>query len=769
MDIHAVGRRMTAWSIAGLLVTVPLVYTSDIFDYALLPKRLALFVWSALAFAGWSVTASSGRASISSGFPLYAVSAYTGLVVLSMINVSNMTVGSEELLFQLGLVGLFLVGAVARRSDTELWCWILIGVGGLVSLVGILQYFGFAPSLSIPSNGPPSAFFGYRNFAAMFLIGVIPVAAVMAIRAPGMWASALAVLSAVLSMLFLLYTRSRGAWLGIAVGTVMTTGLAALLPQTRFLISNAWRDGSRAKLGLAAAAIVLLAFAAPLPARFTDTGLQRFDEKKSDLITTVASITWDTGDRGRKTMWERSLPLILDHKWTGVGPGHWEFVYPKYDRGHMLQPNSSPKRPHNDYIWIAAENGLPALLAFLFFLAAVGIAGYRSLRESDDRDNLILLGMLAAGLAISVHALFSFPKEQPQAISLLYLFAGIIVGRRPAARVRIPAAAVAACLVAVSVTGAYLTWRHIRFDGYFLSAMHEEDGEKWATMKQEILAGLDYGAFRPHAWVILGRAHEKLGEIDDAGAAYSQALELAPYSWHAHNGVGVIHKRRGDRLTNEEMKRKEYDSAMVAYNKAIRIFPASTSLRTNVGALFRAMGNEDLAESEYRAVLRTSPGDAGANNNLGNIFKARGQLDSAEVYFRRALETNPDLAQANQNLGDLLSSQGRYARASRYYLKALEIRPDRPEIYWSLGSAYEAVAELTLAEQSYRDAIRMDPSFPRSYFSLGTMLFGLHRWEETIELFQTFLSIWEGDPRFTTFAEGRIKSSRKRLKRMDKK
>ncbi len=335
MDIHAVGRRMTAWSIAGLLVTVPLVYTSDIFDYALLPKRLALFVWSALAFAGWSVTASSGRASISSGFPLYAVSAYTGLVVLYMINVSNMTVGSEELLFQLGLVGLFLVGAVARRSDTELWCWILIGVGGLVSLVGILQYFGFAPSLSIPSNGPPSAFFGYRNFAAMFLIGVIPVAAVMAIRAPGMWASALAVLSAVLSMLFLLYTRSRGAWLGIAVGTVMTTGLAALLPQTRFLISNAWRDGSRAKLGLAAAAIVLLAFAAPLPARFTDTGLQRFDEKKSDLITTVASITWDTGDRGRKTMWERSLPLILDHKWTGVGPGHWEFVYPKYDRGHM--------------------------------------------------------------------------------------------------------------------------------------------------------------------------------------------------------------------------------------------------------------------------------------------------------------------------------------------------------------------------------------------------------------------------------------------------
>jgi len=49
------------------------------------------------------------------------------------------------------------------------------------------------------------------------------------------------------------------------------------------------------------------------------------------------------------------------------------------------------------------------------------------------------------------------------------------------------------------------------------------------------------------------------------------------------------------------------------------------------------------------------------------------------------------------------------------------------------------------------------------------MLFGLHRWEETIELFQTFLSVWEGDPKFTKFAEGRIKASQKRLVRMEKK
>ena len=64
MDVDGIGRRLTALSIAGLLVTVPLVYTTDIFDYTLLPKRLAFFVWSFMAFAGWAITASSDRTAV---------------------------------------------------------------------------------------------------------------------------------------------------------------------------------------------------------------------------------------------------------------------------------------------------------------------------------------------------------------------------------------------------------------------------------------------------------------------------------------------------------------------------------------------------------------------------------------------------------------------------------------------------------------------------------------------------------------------------------
>ena len=755
--MNKTARKGAAFAIAGILLSVPLAITTEIYDYALLPKKLAFFFFLSLASLCWLAEAYRTKITIPLSGALKALGAFVGLASLSLIGTTNPIVGVSELVFQIALGGILILGLRATESEEDLWLGVTTGVAAVVSGIGVLQYLNLG-FMWIPTNGNPSSTFGYRNFAAMYLVAAIPFCAVNFLRATRSWQVVLAGIATVLCTLFMLYTRTRGAWVGLVGGTIALAILIAALPAARNAIASATSRSRRYKQITALAAVVVLLIAGGMQPQFVGTGLQRFDEKKADLTTTLSSIVTRTADRGRMEMWARSLPLIWDHALLGVGPGHWEYAYPKYDHGTMIRRDSTPKRPHNDYIWIAGEHGVPALIAFLSFLVLTASAGIRVLRGGTERDILIVSAAGAASIGICFHALFSFPKEQPQVIVLLYLAAGMVIRISSHHASRIQALPIALAVSLVALTGTVVTVQQTAFDRHYLTAIATEDRQDWSKMESASRSALEIGPYRPHAFVINGRALEKLGRYEEAEAAYRSALRVAPNSWHAKNGLGVTLKRQG-----------RNDEAMVAYEGALAIYPRAISVRTNLGALYRAMGNEYKAEEAFREVLSVAPGDEGANNNLGNIFKGRGQQDSAEVYYRKALEINPDLPQANQNLGDLLIKKKRYAESIPYFLKAREASPNKALVHWSLASAYEASAALELAEESYRKAIDVDPAFPRSYFSLATMLFGLHRWEETIELFETFKSIWKGDPKFTEFADRRIKASRDWIARADKK
>jgi tetratricopeptide (TPR) repeat protein len=750
-------RKGAALAIAGILLSVPLAITTEIYDYALLPKKLAFFFFLSLASLCWLAEAYRTKVTIPVSGALKALGAFAALASLSLIGATNPIVGVSELAFQIALGGILILGLRATDSEEDLWLGVTTGVAAVVSGIGVLQYLNLG-FMWIPTNGNPSSTFGYRNFAAMYLVAAIPFCAVNLLRANRPWQVGLAGIATALSTLFMIYTRTRGAWIGLVGGTAVLVVLTMAIPAARKVIVAATAQSKRAKLAAVATTACLLFFAGAIEPQFVGTGLQRFDEKKTDITTTLSSIVTQAGDRGRVKMWKRSLPLIWDHAILGVGPGHWEYAYPNYDHGTMIRRDSSPKRPHNDYLWIAGEHGVLALLAFLCFLALTAITGIRALRSGIERDVLIVSAAGAAAIGICLHALFSFPKEQPQVIIFLYLAAGIILRRSSFQTPGICALPVAAVVSAVALVGVYVTLQQTTFDRHYLAALVSEDQAVWTNTESASRSALEIGAYRPHALVVNGRSLEKLGRYDEAEVSYRHALRISPNSWHARNGLGVTLKRQG---RNEE--------AMVAYEEALAIYPKAVSVRTNLGALHRVMGNEGRAENAFREALRIEPRNDGANNNLGNIFKGRGQQDSAEVYYRKALEVNPDLPQANQNLGDLLIKKKQYAESIPYFLKAREASPNKALVHWSLASAYEASAALQLAEESYRQAIDVDPTFPRSYFGLGTMLFGLHRWKETIELFETFKSIWKGDPKFTEFADDRIKASHDWLATTEKK
>jgi exopolysaccharide production protein ExoY len=97
--------------------------------------------------------------------------------------------------------------------------------------------------------------------------------------------------------------------------------------------------------------------------------------------------------------------MILQYPLTGVGPGRIENLYRSYISAHDPVP-AYHGHLHNNAIQLAAEFGLPVLLAATAFVAAIFIAVSKRLRSAGDRDTqflcraslLGLMGFLMAGM-----------------------------------------------------------------------------------------------------------------------------------------------------------------------------------------------------------------------------------------------------------------------------------------------------------------------------------------------------------------------------------
>lgn len=106
----------------------------------------------------------------------------------------------------------------------------------------------------------------------------------------------------------------------------------------------------------------------------------------------------------RLEMWHVGLRMIRKHPWLGVGPNNIVPEYPLY-----LPPGKSPivgyhGHLHNNFLQLAAERGLPALAAWLWFMAALAWHFWRERRRAGWMAD----AALAAWLAIVVEGFFEF-------------------------------------------------------------------------------------------------------------------------------------------------------------------------------------------------------------------------------------------------------------------------------------------------------------------------------------------------------------------------
>jgi O-antigen ligase/tetratricopeptide (TPR) repeat protein len=662
--------------VAGTLLLMLLVYQPGLYTPDLIPKRLAFSLGSIVLCAVWLTRSSivlrpsplllpaAGYVCISLMSILWAGNPFSGWV-------EGVQIATQFLVF-VAIVQLLAPGDLVQIARA-------VSAGGLLlSILGIAQGHGIGLEW-IPSVGPPSGTFVFRNLAAAALLGVLPLSFLLLLSDPTARWRIMGFLSTAAGLIFLFYTRTRGAWLGMLTGVGLAAGLLFFIPQARESVLKPFRlllvSSSRRTL---AACLLLFIGLVALPTESGDRVLQRFDQHKSSPLQAVFGVAAPGSDRGRLAMWRHTIRMFLDHP-LGVGLDNWEFEYPRYDLGDKVTAVSEPVRPHNDVLWIAAEVGVLGLCCYVWLLLAAAAHVVRILRRGSDEHRRIALTFAVGIIALSVHGCFSFIRERPVPSAFFWTFLGGIgllsksrsAASQPAGKL-LPAGALLVCLCAL-----WLNFRHQRFDLHYASAEVNRISENWAEALEDIQSAQEWGLFDHRARFLEGRFQQRLGQNEEAAESYRIALRAHPNYANTHHNLGKLYTEA-----------QEWALAASSLKRALQLRPSYDDARLDLSTVYLQTGRVSEAERQLLTILETAPADFPANAdlsrkdrprigalaNLGALRIQQARFTDAIVRLEAAVALSPRHAQALHNLGLAYEEAGRTSEAVRAYEQYLELR-----------------------------------------------------------------------------------------------
>jgi len=169
----------------------------------------------------------------------------------------------------------------------------------------------------------------------------------------------------------------------------------------------------------------------------------------------------------------------------------------------------------------------------------------------------------------------------------------------------------------------YLYWYR---KGYVQNALKQYEPAKWSLNKS-----LEFKTDYASTYLELGFACKNLKLDDDAIAAYTKAMDLAPKSHIPLNGIGEVYRDN----------KKDMNEAMNWYKKALAINPDERKANFAMGFCLNNLTNHAEAISYLQKAVRQEPTYTAAYVELGYSQYKTGDSTAALESFNKALSLNP--------------------------------------------------------------------------------------------------------------------------------
>lgn len=409
------------WLTISLVVVVPCAFSTAVYRMYSLPKfallvtgaagLLPLLIW----IVGGSRYRSESRKLLATRHVLF-VSLF--LIVISLSTLLGVAPVAE--LFgssynQMGLIThlcffvvfaslIVVIGKSEKRFRWTLWAIALTGLA--IATYGYVQFFGrdpFVPSqlYTFESTGGRVlriiSTLGHSNYLGNFLVYVAPLAAGLGLNSRGS-ARRVGLATAILSAAAIVFSGTRGAWLGLVAGLLTFVWLA-------------WPESKGASLLRGRATVRWAVLTSVVVLCFSV--LIAINPASRNIVRRAGLLASEKTGSGRTLLWRDSIKMIAQNPLAGSGPEGFRKAFLPYKSIELarLAPGTNNESSHSSYIDAALSYGLPGAILYVAIIASCFKILLRARRRTKDAGfRTITVSLISSLAGVAVHNLFIFDQ-----------------------------------------------------------------------------------------------------------------------------------------------------------------------------------------------------------------------------------------------------------------------------------------------------------------------------------------------------------------------
>lgn len=333
----------------------------------------------------------------------------------------------------------------------------------IVSIIGLLQYFGWDGNLFEQTAAPGSTFVN-KNYATPLISTLLPFVVFFLLSTKSRSWSIILTIGLTFSLTYFLVAATRSSWVAVFLSFLLVSGLFIIFKRNRKKISG--KIFKRRFINILVAVILIFVIiqvrdlkknVPNMPTTISSQieALFKISKDKSELNEDIKKefedeIKAESDEKSKRielrekkkkynsiksinqrlAKWKNCVEMFKDKPVSGFGLGSFNAAYPLYYKKAIkdLAYNGSYfyGGVHNDLYQTLVELGIIGLLLFSGLLILFFIFAFRLLRKGDQENLIVVIASLTGFLGLILDSFFNFPLRLPTYLFLFALIYGII-------------------------------------------------------------------------------------------------------------------------------------------------------------------------------------------------------------------------------------------------------------------------------------------------------------------------------------------------------
>ncbi|MCS6896729.1 MAG: tetratricopeptide repeat protein, partial [Nitrospira sp.] len=304
-----------------------------------------------------------------------------------------------------------------------------------------------------------------------------------------------------------------------------------------------------------------------------------------------------------------------------------------------------------------------------------------------------------------------------------------------------------------------------RAESYFSKGLILLNLRRTAEAELAIKQGLRYAPESHIGHYYLGRISAEAGNIEQAVAAFTQALTVNPSFEPPYLALASLHESRKEREKainllqqylrhvnphNKEVRRhlvqlhitgKDYAAGLAELEKMLEEDPGDLDAQLRMALIHGEQKEYAKAINRLTAILQARPDELRVRDYLGYLYEETKDFPKAIESYQYNLHLDPRFFESHVHLGVLQYRLKNFSEATRHLGEAVRLNPKQPEPHIVLGLSYFQTDKFEQAREAFEEGIKHNPKNADLYFNLGTAYDKLNRFDDVVRAMEAAISI----------------------------